>query len=921
MGAIQIKQIIKIFLASSKELSNDRYAFVNFVRRLNKTYEKRGIRLDLFEWEDYDAAYNNRRKQDEYDDQIRDSDMFLALFRTRVGKFTIEEFEVAVEEFHRTGKKPKNYVYIHDLLEGEVETDELMEFKRRLSDEMGYYWIRYNNIDSLQLHFIIQLQQLVEGNYIDSLKVENGEVKFENMTIAQMDNLRFAAGNDDYQRMNKRLSELPGLIEKARLHVENYPNEEGFKDELQKLLNELNQLQKDFNERQQLLLNTALSISRLQGDSITDRMRRAIEAFEEGKVHEANIILDETEYDANFNLIDYRQSKELTEQERQIVNYHIKELWLKTSSVMADVSIPIDERIKQSKDLYAQADKLANEVDYDKKKYSDLLKEYAQFLNKYGLYKDAEEVCLHKISIAEELYGKEHENTATSYNEIGMVYDNKGNYSKALKYYFKALAIREKVLGTEHHDTATSYNNIGMVYYAQGDYGKALDYYFKALAIVEKVLGKEHPDTATSYNNIGRVYALQGDYDKTLEYYYNALKIYEKALGKEHPDTATSYNNIGRVYASQGDYDKALEYYYNALKIYEKALGAEHPDTATSYNNIGRVYASQGDNDKALEYYYNALKIYEKTLGAEHPDTATSYNNIGRVYASQGDNVKALEYYFGALKIYEKVLGTEHPSSATTYNNIGSVYASQGEYDKALEYFLKALAITERVLGKEHPSTAISYNNVGSVYASQGDYDKAVEYYEKALTIREKVLGKEHPDTIQTYNNIGLMYKEQGNYDQSIEYFEKAVAFSKKQAGENAVESGGDAIDQSSGDKNTRNDPSNLETARKYNNYGESYKGKGDYANALTSFLNALPILEKLRGEEHADTATAYNNTGYLYYHLGDYAKAQEFLKKAYGIREKLFGINNPDTEETSLLLEIVNVLIAYVETKTVINA
>ena len=73
-------RIIKIFLASSEELTYDRNAFGNLVRRLDKIYEKRGIRIELFEWEDYDAAFNNRRKQDEYNDQIKASDMFLALF-------------------------------------------------------------------------------------------------------------------------------------------------------------------------------------------------------------------------------------------------------------------------------------------------------------------------------------------------------------------------------------------------------------------------------------------------------------------------------------------------------------------------------------------------------------------------------------------------------------------------------------------------------------------------------------------------------------------------------------------------------------------------------------------------------------------------------------------------------------------------
>ena len=49
-------KIIKMFLASSEELTDDRNAFGNLVRRLDKVYEKWGIRIDLFKWEDYDAA-------------------------------------------------------------------------------------------------------------------------------------------------------------------------------------------------------------------------------------------------------------------------------------------------------------------------------------------------------------------------------------------------------------------------------------------------------------------------------------------------------------------------------------------------------------------------------------------------------------------------------------------------------------------------------------------------------------------------------------------------------------------------------------------------------------------------------------------------------------------------------------------------
>jgi tetratricopeptide (TPR) repeat protein len=197
---------------------------------------------------------------------------------------------------------------------------------------------------------------------------------------------------------------------------------------------------------------------------------------------------------------------------------------------------------------------------------------------------------------------------ARDLNYFAELHIKTGNYKEPENLLLKAIEIRERILGTQHPNTAITYNNIGFVYDNQGDYPKALAFYQKALKIREKVLGIEHPDTATTYNNIGGVYYIQGDYPKALEFYQKALKIQEKVLGIEHPDTATTYNNIGFVYHTQGDYPKALEFYQKALKIKEKVLGIEHPDTARTYNNIGAVYGTQGDYPKALEFYQKALK-------------------------------------------------------------------------------------------------------------------------------------------------------------------------------------------------------------------------------------------------------------------------------------------------------------------------
>ena len=77
-----------------------------------------------------------------------------------------------------------------------------------------------------------------------------------------------------------------------------------------------------------------------------------------------------------------------------------------------------------------------------------------------------------------------------------------GEYDKALEYYEKSREIQEKVLGKDHPSTATTYNNMALVYCAQGEYDKSLEYYEKALKILTVKLGEEHPYTKTVRENI-----------------------------------------------------------------------------------------------------------------------------------------------------------------------------------------------------------------------------------------------------------------------------------------------------------------------------------------------------------------------------------------------------------------------------------
>ena len=81
---------------------------------------------------------------------------------------------------------------------------------------MGHYCSRYNNRDSMQLHFVMQLQLVETSDSVERLKVEDGMVVLDGMPIAKMDNLQFAAGNKAYQRMKAEMEELKRCYESNR---------------------------------------------------------------------------------------------------------------------------------------------------------------------------------------------------------------------------------------------------------------------------------------------------------------------------------------------------------------------------------------------------------------------------------------------------------------------------------------------------------------------------------------------------------------------------------------------------------------------------------------------------------------------------------------------------------------------------------
>ena len=161
-GDLELKTV-KIFLASSIELREDRDAFDLYFRQQNDRLRKEGIYLEIVRWENFLDAMSETRLQDEYNKEICNCDIFVSLFKTKTGKYTEEEFNAAHQTFKDTGK-PVIYTYfkkasVSTCASNRNDLISLWNFQEKLN-ELGHFFTEYGSSDGLQKHFRDQLDKL-----------------------------------------------------------------------------------------------------------------------------------------------------------------------------------------------------------------------------------------------------------------------------------------------------------------------------------------------------------------------------------------------------------------------------------------------------------------------------------------------------------------------------------------------------------------------------------------------------------------------------------------------------------------------------------------------------------------------------------------------------------------------------------------
>ena len=254
------------------------------------------------------------------------------------------------------------------------------------------------------------------------------------------------------------------------------------------------------------------------------------------------------------------------------------------------------------------------------------------------------------LEIAKRAFKGNEPRLAASFDKLGQLLEQKGDYTASEAQLLKALAILEKGKPPDHHAIYRSARRLASLCDSLGQSEEAVNFYQKAIAAGTQIDDVPYSDIGTMLNNIALILRKSGRQKAAEPCYLRALEIYEKQLGPDHADLASVLNNLAVFYTNERRYTEAEKTHVRALAIREKLDPAPLADIAQSQCNLAVVYHSRGDYAKAAELYQASLKTWEQVQEKPSKDYDIVVSNYADLLRSIGQVRKANQLEVRARK-------------------------------------------------------------------------------------------------------------------------------------------------------------------------------------------------------------------------------------------------------------------------------
>ena len=712
---------IKIMIAASEEMHDEKVQFSNLIEHLNKVLEPRGVELKRVKWNpETDGSI------EDFKTKLKDCEMCLTLYWRDLAGNSEQELNTAYQEL-KVGKNPRNlYVFFKEPTEDLTEA--LKDFKTNFVTNYGHFFCKFENVDTMNLHFILQFEAYQNSNYNVQdkfVEVKDGKVIINEKPFVSLDQVPFAALNEDYSRLHSELAELDRQVTEARKKHRDDPDNEELEDTLFSLRSLHKEKSEEFKEYQNHLYDVALQFAKLSGNRHSERIRKARELFEKGDAVGADEILNIEEMKCDLEL----KSKQF-EQDRLNLEQGIDEFRLKANIVMANTFKPVADRFAEACDAYESALGIAKIIHYEKEGTVNILHAYASLLENYHKIEDAlsklflaSDICVELACTNKDDYSWH--NVACLYNHIANLQITRGKEKEAIDYYNKAIVALEKTNGGNPIDylsfLATIHHNHAILQTNLENYTEA-EKEFKVVLGIYDILSTENSglyleDRAETIGELAVLHRIQGRYSDAEKEYLQRLDIYN-SLARNYPEKylrqlGGTHNNLAVLYIAQENFQEAEKELNEAL-IIRKHLADDNPDVynpdyAETLNNLGNVCLNTGRYTEAKEKFEAALNIWE-IMAKDEPNVfsirvARQKYNLGQFYRKMQSLPEAEKALSEAIEIF-RAIGNEtslyKSEMAFALFSLSNVKAVNKSFHEAKGMIVEASSIFKD-LDRSHP--------------------------------------------------------------------------------------------------------------------------------------------------------------------------------------------------------------------------
>jgi tetratricopeptide (TPR) repeat protein len=324
---------------------------------------------------------------------------------------------------------------------------------------------------------------------------------------------------------------------------------------------------------------------------------------------------------------------------------------------------------------------------------------------------------------------------ASSLTNLGVLYNYRGQSSKAEPLFERAIAIKQKALGADNPEVLATVGKMCHFYLKAGNYAKADALSDKILAYADKAL-KDRSQVSSSFAKLSSFYQTHKELESAEILVKQAQVLTEKNGTEGDLDLAVLLDGLGGSYTAAGKLANGEQYYKRSLQIREQVLSPTHIAIASSCENLAKLYMQEGKAVQAEPLYRRALEISRKVLGEQKPETLTRTDGLAQCCIKTGHSQEAEALYRHVLEEFEKAYGPNSGYLVTCQLSLSALLAKQGRYAEAAPLLSQAVKISEKLNGPQHASLSPILDSYADVLEKTNHKSEAAKLKARARAIR-----------------------------------------------------------------------------------------------------------------------------------------------------------------------------------------